>query len=88
MALLDEMIENAARLYTGDATPRGCLLASAVATGSKDAADVREAAAYLALKPETVRRLVRRGELPHTRGPLLDLTPRSFNCGMCFWWQD
>jgi len=29
--------------------------------------DVREAAAYLALKPETVRRLVRRGELPHTR---------------------
>ena len=29
--------------------------------------DVREAAAYLALAPETVRRLVRRGELPHTR---------------------
>ncbi len=39
------MIENAARLFTGDATPRGCLLASAAATGSKDAADVREAAA-------------------------------------------
>ena len=39
------MIENAARLYTGDETPRGCLLASAAATGSKDAADVREAAA-------------------------------------------
>ena len=39
------MIENAAKLYTGDVTPKGCLLASAAATGSKDAADVREAAA-------------------------------------------
>ncbi len=29
--------------------------------------DVREAAAYLAVVPETVYRLVRRGELPHTR---------------------
>ena len=40
-----EMIENAARLFTGETTPRGCLLASAVATGSKDAYDVRDAAA-------------------------------------------
>ena len=40
-----DMLEKAARLFTGDATPRGCLLASAAATGSKDAADVREAAA-------------------------------------------
>ena len=39
------MMEDAAALYTGEATPRGCLLASAVATGSKDAADVRNAAA-------------------------------------------
>ncbi len=39
------MIEGAARLYTGDATPKGCLLASAAATGSKDAVDVRDAAA-------------------------------------------
>ncbi|WOI57946.1 TetR/AcrR family transcriptional regulator [Palleronia sp. LCG004] len=39
------MIENAARLFTSDATPRGCLLASAAATGSKGAADVRQAAA-------------------------------------------
>lgn len=39
------MMEDAARLYTGDATPKGCLLASAAATGSKDAADVRAAAA-------------------------------------------
>ena len=29
--------------------------------------DVREAAAYMAVVPETVYRLVRRGELPHTR---------------------
>lgn len=40
-----KMLEDAVMLYTGDATPRGCLLASAVATGSKGAADVREAAA-------------------------------------------
>ena len=40
-----DMIENAARLFTGETTPRGCLLASAVATGSKEAADVRDAAA-------------------------------------------
>jgi len=29
--------------------------------------DVREAAAYLAISEETVRRYVRSGELPHTR---------------------
>ncbi len=39
------MIEDAAVLYTGDTTPKGCLLASAVATGSTQASDVREAAA-------------------------------------------
>ncbi len=39
------MIEDAAVLYTGDTTPKGCLLASAVATGSTYASDVREAAA-------------------------------------------
>lgn len=39
------MIDHAATLFTGDATPKGCLLASAAATGSKVAADVRAAAA-------------------------------------------
>lgn len=39
------MIENAATLFTRETTPKGCLLASAAATGSKEAADVREAAA-------------------------------------------
>lgn len=55
------MIENAARLYTGDETPRGCMLASAVATGSKDAADVREAAAQerRAIRTIIVKRIER-----------------------------
>jgi AcrR family transcriptional regulator len=39
------MLRGAAKLYTGDTTPRGCLLASAAATGSPDAADVRAAVA-------------------------------------------
>ncbi|MGZ9809861.1 TetR/AcrR family transcriptional regulator [Pseudoroseicyclus sp. H15] len=40
-----QMLAEAAVLFTGETTPRGCLLASAVATGSKEAADVRAAAA-------------------------------------------
>ena len=35
----------AARTYTGRATPKGCLLASATASGSADSADVQEAVA-------------------------------------------
>ena len=63
------MIENAARLYTGDETPRGCMLASAVATGSKDAADAREAAARerRAIRSIIVKRIecdLERGLLP------------------------
>jgi AcrR family transcriptional regulator len=49
------MMEDAARLYTGDATPKGCLLASAAATGSKDAADVRHAAAQ---ERSTIRSII------------------------------
>ncbi len=40
-----EMLRGAAILYTGAATPRGCLLASAAASGSPEAADVRDAVA-------------------------------------------
>jgi AcrR family transcriptional regulator len=40
-----DMLRGAAVLYTGDTTPRGCLLAGAAATGSADAADVRAAVA-------------------------------------------
>ena len=55
------MIENAAKLFTGELTPKGCLLASAAATGSKDAADVREAAAQerRAIRAIIIRRVER-----------------------------
>ena len=39
------MLIATAEAFTGETTPRGCLLASATASGSKDAADVREAVA-------------------------------------------
>lgn len=38
-----EMLRGAAVLYTGASTPPGCLLASAAATGSQDATEVRAA---------------------------------------------
>ncbi|WP_102110173.1 TetR/AcrR family transcriptional regulator [Oceaniglobus roseus] len=65
------MIENAATLFTGDATPRGCLLASAAATGSKDAADVREAAAnerrvIRSIIVNRIERDIAQGLLPQT----------------------
>ena len=68
-AAVEAMLENAARLFTGDGTPRGCLLASAVATGSKQAADVREAAARerRAIRSVVARRIeadIERGVLP------------------------
>jgi len=66
------MLENAARLFTSDATPRGCLLASAAATGSKAAADVRDAAA----KERRIIRaiIVKRIEVDIERGLLPDAT--------------
>ena len=74
------MLENVARLYTGDSTPRGCLLASAVATGSKGAADVRQAAAkerraIRAIILDRIEADVERGVLPPGTdpGPLADL---------------
>jgi AcrR family transcriptional regulator len=39
------MLRGAAVLYTGETTPPGCLLASATATGSPEAAEVRSAVA-------------------------------------------
>ena len=42
---VSEMLRGAATLYTGATTPPGCLLASAAATGSPEAAEVREAVA-------------------------------------------
>lgn len=40
-----ELMTTAAATYTGDATPKGCLLASATASGSAAAADVQDAVA-------------------------------------------
>ena len=40
-----DLLTSAARTYTGATTPKGCLLASATASGSSDAADVREVVA-------------------------------------------
>lgn len=40
-----ELMRAAARTYTGEATPKGCLLASAAASGSAASADVQEAVA-------------------------------------------
>ncbi len=40
-----DMLRGAAVLFTGETTPPGCLLASAAATGSPDAAEVRAAVA-------------------------------------------
>jgi len=71
------LLENAARLFTGDATPRGCLLASAAATGSKAAADVRDAAAKerRIIRAIVVKRIevdIERGLLPEaTRSEVL-----------------
>jgi AcrR family transcriptional regulator len=41
------MLMTAAVAYTGDATPRGCLLASATASGSSASADVQDAVAAI-----------------------------------------
>ncbi|MEQ8287135.1 TetR/AcrR family transcriptional regulator [Thalassospira sp.] len=75
-AAVAKMIEDAATLFTGDATPKGCLLASAAATGSKDAADVREAAAQerRAIHAIIVRRIERdieAGVLPPETMPIV-----------------
>lgn len=42
---VSQMLRSAAVLYTGHSTPPGCLLASAAATGSPEAAEVRAAVA-------------------------------------------
>ena len=42
-----QMLTSAAIAFTGEATPKGCLLASATASGSTDAQDVQEAVAAI-----------------------------------------
>jgi AcrR family transcriptional regulator len=72
-----EMLRGAAVLYTGDTTPRGCLLASAAATGSPEAAEVRVvvAAQRRAVRDIIIRRieadLAKRNLLPDTPAAVL-----------------
>lgn len=62
------MLRRAAILYTGETTPPGCLLASAAATGSPDAAQVRKA---VAAERRSVRDIiVRRIEVDIAKGLL------------------
>lgn len=69
------MLRGAALLYTGDQTPRGCLLASAAATGSPDAAQVRAA---VAAERRGMRDIViRRIEADISRELLSSETPAS-----------
>jgi AcrR family transcriptional regulator len=68
-----DMLRGAAVLYTGNATPRGCLLASAAATGSPDAAEVRAA---VAAERRAVRDIViRRIEADIAQGHMSPDTP-------------
>lgn len=74
------MLRRAALLYTGETTPPGCLLASAAATGSPDAAEVRAAVAAerRAIRDMIQRRIkvdMGRGLLPSDTepAPLSDL---------------
>ncbi|WP_203531259.1 TetR/AcrR family transcriptional regulator [Pseudoroseicyclus tamaricis] len=74
------MLEESAALFTGETTPRGCLLASAAATGTKDAADVRAAMAQVrgairAVVAMRIERDVEDGLLPAetNAGALADL---------------
>lgn len=76
-----DMLANTAIAFTGKTTPRGCLLASATATGSRAAADVRDAIAKIRRGIATrvarrIRRDIAAGLLPATTSAtaLADLT--------------
>ena len=62
------MLASAAVAFTGKATPPGCLLASATASGSEDAADVRNAVAEM--RRGIAARLEKRIERDVTNGIL------------------
>ncbi|MBS1301998.1 TetR/AcrR family transcriptional regulator [Loktanella sp. SALINAS62] len=61
-----QMLRGAAILYTGETTPPGCLLASSAATGSPDAAYVRDAVAAERRKVRNI--VIRRIELDIAKG--------------------
>jgi AcrR family transcriptional regulator len=65
-----DMLLGSARAFTGEATPRGCLLASATASVSKSSADVQKAVSevrldILARLEARIARDVTLGLLPH-----------------------
>jgi AcrR family transcriptional regulator len=70
-----EMLRGAAVLYTGETTPPGCLLASATATGSPEAAEVRKAAAAERRNLRDV--IVRRIEVDIANGAMSADTPAA-----------
>ena len=72
-AAVAEMLRGAAVLYTGETTPPGCLLASAAATGSPEAAEVR--AAIAAVRREIRDMIVRRIETDVANGTMSQSTP-------------
>lgn len=68
------MLTSAVVVYTGDATPRGCLLASATASGSAASCDVQKAIADIrhAIRASLEARIgrdVANGALPRTANP-------------------
>ncbi len=65
------MLISAAHAFTGETTPRGCLLASATASGSKDSADVQKSVAdvrrdIIARLKGRIDRDIATGVLPET----------------------
>ena len=70
------MLTGAAVAYTGEATPRGCLLASATASGSAASADVQVAVADI--RRSVCDRLRRRIE----RDGVCDRSPRSVDAAV------
>lgn len=69
------MLNAAALAFTGRTTPRGCLLASATASGSKDAADVQQAVADV--RRDIMARLKGRIDWDVSLGILPDATPST-----------
>lgn len=72
---VSEMLRRVAVLYTGDSTPPGCLLASAAATGSAEAAEVRAAVAGERHQVRDI--IVRRIEDDVAKTLLLPTTPAA-----------
>lgn len=69
------MLRGVAMLYTGDTTPPGCLLASAAATGSLEAAEVR--AAVAAERRQVGDIIIRRIEADVVKRNLVPNTPAN-----------